>query len=204
MGWMGTEDAETPEPVVPAEYFSALFETFVAGVERLGPDAGVLDLGPTTSENLMFWVRRSQRVAAMDVLARHREGKDLTVGARRFGGILCWNVLCGLPADRAKKLAAELAEKLLPGGYLFAIFDGDGRQTPPALRYRIVTEARLSFERMPGTGRRAVPTSEIESLLTSLRGTRMTVMRHGAREALGQGPLPTRDPFPGARGLTGP
>lgn len=202
MEWRRTQDADVPASSAAAEFSSALFEHFVKGVERLGSDTGILDLGPTTSDNLMFWIRRGRRVAAMDLLARHRGNKSLELGSRRFAGILCWNVLGGLPADVAKETAAELTERLAPGGYLFAIFDGDGRHPSPPRRYRIVTEERLSFERNPdGEPQRAVSTSEIESLLVGLRPTRMTVMRHGAREALGQRPAPAGEPFPGARRL---
>lgn len=202
MAWKRTQDAETPEAVATAEYNSALFEMFVSGLGKLGPDAGVLDLGPTTSDNLMFWVRRGRRVAAVDAASRHRQGRSCDLGSRRFGGILCWNALCELPPDVAKELATDLTRRLLPGGYLFAIFDGDGRQPTAALRYRIVSDSRLAFEPRTSPGAlRAVSTSEIESLLTGLRPTRMTVMRHGAREALGQSPAPVGEPFPDARRL---
>lgn len=196
-----SQDTEEAAPLARGEYNSALFEAFVAGVDRLDPAAAVLDLGPSAPENLMFWLRRGRDVAALDLEAREIAERPLELSDKRFGGILCWNVLSLLSRARARAAAAALHSVLEPGGYLFAIFDGDGRQAPPSRRYRIVREGRLRFEPFGQATRRAVSTSEISSLMEGLRATRVTVMRHGSREALGQVPPAVREPFPAARGL---
>lgn len=181
-----------PAPLMSAgEYDSGLFADLTALVERLGRDVGILDLGPTTPANLMFWLRRGHRVTARDYLARrHRGAHGLVLeSGQRFGAIVTWNVFSFLPRSDARTLMAELQGYLMPGGGLFAIFDGDGRRVPPTVRYRIVGEGRLAVEE----GRfaavpRAVSTSEIEALLGNLPTTRISVMRHGSRESLARRP----------------
>ena len=172
-----------------ADYRSALFERFVDVVERLGTISRVLDLGPTTPGNLNFWTGRGYSYSVQDVVGREARGESCDFGAADLGGVLCWNTLSLLPADRAAETVSELYRRLLPGGALFAIFDGDGRATPPLLRYRIRDAARLHLE--PTLGEhvpRPVSTAEIERLLAPFKPTRVTVMRHGSREALGQIP----------------
>lgn len=166
-------------------YASTLFAQFVAAMEAEGREPALLDLGPTTPQNLMFWAERGFRVTARDVLGRLPAAVDIPAG-ERFGGILCWNVLSALERDAATELMGRLRSQLQPGGPVFAIFDGDGRHQPPALRYRIAGPDRLQFEILaPRSPLRAVANSEIESVLQGFRPTRLTVMRHGSREALG-------------------
>ena len=197
-----SHDPGVGSSVQSGAYNSALFESFVAGVNRLDAAVGVLDLGPSTPENLMFWVRCGRDVAAFDLQANEAAERPLPLEGKRFGGILCWNALSLLPRARAQAAVAALHTVLEPGGYLFAIFDGDGRRAPAPVRYHIVSESRLRFEPCEGMPPgRAVSTSEIETLMEGLRATRLTVMRHGSREALGQIPPATRAPFPDARGL---
>jgi hypothetical protein len=121
----------------------------------------------------------------VDLLTRPERLADIDLGERRFAGALCWNAFCVLSRDDAALLIAKLRRALRPGGYVFAIFDGDGRRTPPALRYRIAGPARLAFGALEAAVEmRAITTSEIDTLLDGFRGTRLTVMRHGSREAL--------------------
>lgn len=184
------------------EYASALFATFTEAVDRLPSTEPVLDLGPAISGNLMFWIERGRPVAALDVRARMEEGETLDLDGRRFGAVICWNSLAYLPRELAQSVVDRLVVSLAPGGTIFAVFDGDGRHPPPPVQYRILGEGRLRFEPLLcPSAPRAVPTSEIERLMAPLRPTRTTVMRHGAREAMGQIPRLPRDPFPGARSL---
>lgn len=193
MSWRRPPDPGIDESrkIDSGDYRSALFESFVGGLERLGSEAPILDLGPTTPDNLVFWATRGHRVAAVDLAARLGRGAPIDPDPGPYGGVLCWNTLALLDRDECASLIEKLRRSLLPGGYLFAIFDGDGRTKPPPLRYRIGGESRLRFEPIDWpTAPRAVPTNEIESLLEGLRPTRLTVMRHGSREALGQKPRP--------------
>lgn len=186
-------------------YTSTLFERFVDAVTQHGQGSEVLDLGPTTAENLMFWVGRGHRLAAVDLYARYQAGETLGLEGRGFAGILAWNLLSALPADVAATIAGELRELLVPGGAIFAIFDGDGRRPPPPVRYRIVNESRLRFEPNPTVDEmRPVSTNEIDELLHGLGPARLSVMRHGSREVLGQRPAPRRVPFPDAPFLPRP
>ena len=176
-----------------ADYPSALFERFVQGVERLGPSTRVLDLGPASPAGLNFWTGRGFSVSLHDLVTRPDDGGHFDFGAADLGGVLCWNSLTVLSRERAAELVAAVRPRLVPGGLLFAIFDGDGRTVPPPLLYRVSDANRLRLEpsRM-GNAPRAVSTAEIDRLLASFRPTRVTVMRHGSREALGHVPAQPR------------
>jgi hypothetical protein len=172
-----------------ADYRSALFERFVESVERLGPSARVLDLGPATPTGLNFWTGRGFSVSVLDMITRTDRGTPFELGAPDLGGVLCWNALAVLSRERAAELLAALRQRMVPGAVLFAIFDGDGRALPPSLRYRLVDEARLRLEPdAEGHPRRAVSTAEIDALLAPFKPSRVTVMRHGSREAMGHVP----------------
>ena len=125
------------------EYRSALFERFTGVLSRIGPEAAVLDLGPTTPSNITFWTQRGHRVSAVGLAARLERGSGLDLGEIEYGGIVCWNVLTLLSRERARQVVADLRSVLVPGGAIFAIFDGDGRAEPPSLRYRITPGFRI-------------------------------------------------------------
>lgn len=173
-----------------AEYASSLFAQFRQRVDKLGDDAAILDLGPSTTSNVMYWVRASHSVSALDLMAHEiDEPIQLDYEDGAFGGVLCWTVLSHLSLQQARGLMAEIARVLRPDGWLFAVFDGDGRKTPGAQRYRIIDAKVLEFE--PLSDRelpRPVPTGEIEKLFNAFREVRVMVMRHGSREALGRRP----------------
>ena len=172
-----------------ADYRSALFARFVETVERLGPSTRVLDLGPATPTGLNFWTGRGFSVSMHDLATRPDTGAPFEFGAQDLSGVLCWNALSALSRERAAELIAAVRSRLVPGGVLFAIFDGDGRAAPPALRYTIRDEGRLRLEPVVSQDpRRAVSTAEIDALLASFKPSRVTVMRHGSREALGHVP----------------
>ena len=180
------ENAEVPS----GEYRSAMFERFTGVLSRIGPEAAVLDLGPTTPSNITFWAQRGHRVSAIDLPARLERGGELDLGEIEYGGIVCWNMLMLLSKERARQIVAELRSVLVPGGAIFAIFDGDGGAQPPSIRYRIVTESRLAFastewRRQP----RAVSTHEIDGFFEGMKPRQLTVMRHGSRESVGQRPV---------------
>lgn len=178
-----TDPSGRDTSIVTGDYASALFEQFVDAVGRR--EGEVLDLGPTTGDNIVFWGRRGFRVTAIDLLSRPERVTAIDLGERRFAGAQCWNVFSALSREQAALLAAKIRRALRPGAVAFAIFDGDGRRTPPALRYRVTGPGRLAFEPLTrGVSMRAIPTSEIESLFAGFRPTRLTVMRHGSREAL--------------------
>lgn len=174
------------------EYQSDLFLQFAEGVEGLGAGAEILDLGATTPDNLLYWAQRGHRVAAIDLLAKDGiSAAELGLSGRQFGGIVCWGAICALSRPRAAVCVAELRNLLIPGGRIFAIFEGDGRTVPSAVRYRIAGDGKLKFEPLArDIELRAVTTGEIETLWAGLRQTRVTVMRHGSREAIGQAPGP--------------
>lgn len=172
-----------------ADYRSALFEKFVKNVERLGPATRVLDLGPATPAGLDFWTGRGFSVSVHDLVTRVDDGADFDFGAADLSGVLCWNALTVLSRERAAELVAAVRPRLVPGGTLFAIFDGDGQTVPPPLLYRVSDATRLHLEPAKTDYHpRAVSTAEIDRLLGAFRPTRVTVMRHGSREALGHVP----------------
>lgn len=174
-----------------AEYASALFGQFCRKVRAMDEDVPLLDLGPSTTGNVMYWVRDGHPVSAFDVMAHDPHGDDLLLEYPdgTFGGVLAWTALSHLDSARARQLMQELGRVLRPNGWLFAIFDGDGRKEPVAQRYRIIDSDTLGFEPLEGRAPpRAVLTSEVEALLRPFREVRVMVMRHGSREALGRRP----------------
>jgi len=174
-----------------AEYQSALFGRFCRQLSQMGPDVGVLDLGPSTPGNVMYWIGKGYRVSARDLVAHvsPREEVKLEYPDAAFGGVLCWTAPSHLTPENARELMQEIGRVLRPDGWLFSVFDGDGRHPPTAQRYRVLDDDRLGFEpilkREPP---RAVLTREVELLYQSFREVRVMVMRHGSREALGRRP----------------
>ncbi len=183
---------ENSDPAA-SDYYSALFERFVETVSRLGPEAAVLDLGPTTPSNITFWAQRGHRVSAVDLVTRLERGTALDLSDIEYGGIVCWNVLTLLPEDRARQIVADLRSVLVPGGAIFAVFDGDGRTDPPSIRYRIVSESRLAFTPTDWPQQpRPVSTHEIDRFFDAMKPRQLTVMRHGSRESIAQRPVDRR------------
>lgn len=190
MAWKGDPSEVETRAANEGDFASALFAEFSTSLARLGPEAEVLDLGTTMPANIHYWAHRGHRFGMVDILSKESADVDeLGLSGRRFGGICCWNTLGFVPRERASVLVSGLTRLLIPGGMLFAIFDGDGRTVPPRQRYRIVNERTLRLEPSDrDIEPRAVSTSEIEHLLSGLAPTRLTVMRHGSREALGTKP----------------
>jgi hypothetical protein len=179
-----------------AQYASALFSQFCRKVRAMSeedePGVPLLDLGPSTTANVMYWVRDGHPVSAFDVMARD-PGEDeeirLEYPDASFGGVLGWTALSHLQPVHARQLVRELGRVLRSDGWLFAMIDGDGRKDPMAQRYRIVDAETLAFEPLAGRkGPRAVLTREVEALFQPFREVRIMVMRHGSREALGRRP----------------
>ena len=173
-----------------AEYTSALFGQFYRHVCGLGAEVPILDLGPSTTGNVMYWVREGHPVSALD-LAAHKAVDPFRFDYPddSFGGVLCWTSLSHLSAPQARQLMQEIGRVLRPNGWLFAVFDGDGRRDLTAQRYRIVDADNLAFEPLDDREPpRAVLTREVEMLLQPFREVRIMVMRHGSREALGRRP----------------
>lgn len=152
----------------------------------------LLDLGPSTTGNIMYWVRDGHPVSAFDVMAHGPEEEEevcLDYPDASFGGVLGWTALSYLQPIHARQLVRELGRVLRPDGWLFAVFDGDGRKDPAAQRYRIADAETLGFEPLAGgNSPRAVLTREVETLFQPFREVRIMVMRHGSREALGRRP----------------
>lgn len=172
------------------DYVSALFKKFCGGIAHLGDDAALLDLGPSTTGNVMHWVRDGHSVTAFDLLARPVDDDfELDHPDNAFGGVLGWTTFSQLSHPAARRLTQEVGRVLRPDGWIFAVFDGDGRRPPPAYRYRIVNSETLGFEPIADRPEpRVVLASEIETLLQPFRELRIMVMRHGSREVLGRRP----------------
>lgn len=171
-----------------ADYASALFEQFCRHIRALG-SCPILDLGPSTPRNVMYWIERGHPVSAFDLAAHADDGTDLHYEDGMFGGVLCWTALSHVSPAQARDLVLEVSRVMRPDGWLFAVFDGDGRRQPTSQRYRIVDSTRLAFEPMERADPpRAVLTREVEMLLQPFREARIMVMRHGSREALARRP----------------
>jgi len=173
-----------------ADYSSALFGQFCRNIRGMGSGLPLLDLGPSTTSNVMYWVRDGHPVSAFDLMAHQRsEETRFEYPDASFGGVLGWTSLSHLEPAHAREVMREIGRVLRPGGWLFAAFDGDGRRDPMAQRYRIIDSDTLRFEPIPERpAPRAVLTREVETLFGSFREVRVMVMRHGSREALGRRP----------------
>ena len=189
MPWRDGRENEGSEegPIDRGEYRSVLFQRFCQAALDAGNDSEVLEVGPSTPSNVIFWARRGHRVTALDLLSRC--GKDgpegrLEYADDRFSAVICWNVLTFLTQEGATVLMREIARVARDDAIAFAIFDGDGLKVPPAVRYRIVEPDRLAFEPLDRDPPRAVPTGEAERYLRSFRRARVNVMRHASREIL--------------------
>lgn len=173
-----------------AEYASALFSKFCRHVDAMGGQVPLLDLGPSTPGNVMYWVRAGHPVGALDITV-HETVDEIRLDYEdcAFGGVLGWTALSHLEPSPARQLMREIGRVLRSDGWLFAVFDGDGRTPPMAHRYRIIDADNLGFEPIDGRGApRPVLTREVETLFQPFRETRIMVMRHGSREALGRRP----------------
>ena len=186
---ISVEDATSTVPR-QAEYTSALFGQLYRHVCGLGFEVPILDLGPSTPGNVMYWVREGHPVSALDLVSHAAvEPVQLEYEDDAFGGVLCWTALSHLSAARARQLMQQVGRVLRPDGWLFAVFDGDGRRDPMAQRYRIVDSDHLAFEPLENReAPRPVLTREVEMLFQPFREVRIMVMRHGSREALGRRP----------------
>ncbi len=171
-----------------AEYPSALFSKFCGHVNAMRGKVPLLDLGPSTTGNVMYWVRAGHPVSALDITVHEMVDEiHLDYADSFFGGVLGWTALSSLEPSSARQLTREIGRVLRTGGWLFAVFDGDGRKPPMAHRYRIIDAHNLGFEPIEGRGvPRPVLTREVETLFQPFRETRIMVMRHGSREALGR------------------
>jgi SAM-dependent methyltransferase len=176
------------------DYASALFGQFCAKLKAFDEPVPLLDLGPSTTGNVMYWVGAGHSVSAFDIMAHAGEADEeedvrLDHEDATFGGVLGWTALSHLEPARARQLVREIRRVLRPNGWMFAVFDGDGRKDPVAQRYRIIDSKTLGFRPIEGRAApRAVKTREVETLFQPFREVRIMVMRHGAREALGRRP----------------
>ncbi|MFQ5741703.1 MAG: hypothetical protein ACE5JX_22110, partial [Acidobacteriota bacterium] len=59
------EEAALPEQ---ADYPSALFGQFCKHISELNSGVGILDLGPSTPGNVMYWIEHGHRVSALDLV----------------------------------------------------------------------------------------------------------------------------------------
>jgi SAM-dependent methyltransferase len=189
MASQSTEEAVGTAPR-QADYASAIFAQFCRRTGAMSSDVALLDLGPSTTGNVMYWVREGHPVSALDIMSHDpAEEIHLEYPDASFGGVLGWTSLSHLDVVRARQLMQEIGRVLRPDGWLFAVFDGDGRKDPLAQRYRIIDAETLSFEPIEGReAPRAVLTREVETLFQPFREVRIMVMRHGSREALGRRP----------------
>jgi SAM-dependent methyltransferase len=189
---MARQSTEKVAGTVPrqADYASALFGQFCRNIGAARSDLPLLDLGPSTPGNVMYWVRDGHPVSAFDVMS-HDPAKEMRLeyADASFGGVLGWTSLSHLDPAHARQLMQEIGRVLRPDGWLFAVFDGDGHKDPVAQRYRIIDAETLGFEPIEGReAPRAVLTREVETLFQPFREVRIMVMRHGSREALGRRP----------------
>ena len=175
-----------------ADYASALFGQFCDKIRAFEDPLPLLDLGPSTTGNVMYWVRDGHSVSAFDIMAHSIDEEEevrLEYADATFGGVLGWTALSHIEPAHARQLVREIGRVLRPNGWMFAVFDGDGRKPPVAQRYRIIDSKTLGFGPVEGRDApRAVLTREVETLFQPFREVRIMVMRHSSREALGRRP----------------
>lgn len=187
-------------------YPSNLFWRMTGGLDPETSPSRILDLGPTSNENIQFWAGRGFQVTCYDLYAREsrRLAQDpsspMTLSAdnlrdRRlpyddeaFTGVCAWNVLGRLPFVLAQRYARECHRVLRRSGLLHAIFLDVSGRLDTRRRYRIADRQQL--EVMSATVPRQLPQTwidaEIKLLLSRFAACELQSAPCNTREVLAQ------------------
>jgi hypothetical protein len=104
-----------------------------------------------------------------------------------FDGIVAWDLFNYYDAESGRKMAADIARILRPGGLVFAYFHARTLGVPPGPgRYRIVDEAHIESEPFAGKPmpHHVFQNRDIEKMFTGMRIAELYFLKSGVREML--------------------
>jgi SAM-dependent methyltransferase len=171
-GGSSTEPASAPKPRAQARVSrrsSGLGELTRALAGREG--LCVLDIGPTSPDNIQHFTELGYKVYSEDVLLASRdqqyvstdsEGKqvvdekrflsdNLNYGAQTFDAVLCWDMADYMVEPLVKPVVARLWSVLKPGGLVLAFFHTkDAGPDAPLYRYHIAGTDNIELQLLSG------------------------------------------------------
>lgn len=173
----------------------------------LAPDAGlsVLDLGHTSSANLMYLSNLGHRVRHEDLLLACAEPKyalrteegvsfdaerflagNLAYGPATLDGVLLWDLPDYISEPLVKPLVNRLAAAVKPGGAVLAYFHTrDAGPGAPFYRYNIKDAENLELRlAQPLPLLRIFNNRNIENLFSGFRSLKFFLARDNLREVL--------------------
>ncbi len=181
----------------------------LCGRLRNQPEPSVLDLGPSSTENLAFLSDLGAKVQVQD-LFRSCGGE---YGSRvdrytfpdvaevslpeegAFDTILFWDLLHYFERPQIKALMARLQPVIKPGGEMHVIASATAPIPPTPMQFRIVDAEQLEYQ-LFSDSRMAAPEFKprvVEQLLPGFRPNRLFQLRNGLQEFLFtyEGPVTT-------------
>jgi hypothetical protein len=172
------------------------------------PAPHLLDLGRVCDRNIEWLIHRGCTVTVDDVMTtlrpppapppQHRRqakpapivfAPEIVQPAGSFDAILCWDLFDYLEWPGAQLLLQQLVVLLKPRGYLLTFFNSR-RDDRPAIRYRIVDDDTLEYERRPTPppAARIFEHREIQELFGGLTMVNSCFLKHQLMEVLVQKP----------------
>lgn len=188
----------------PTRHSSGLaeFTKILTGKESLS----ILDLGPTSPQNISVLTGLGHRVFNEDVLlasldpayvTQDEDGtkrikvaeflaENLTHEPQKFDAVLCWDIPDYLHESLVKALVERLAAVVKPGGVLLAYFHTkDAGADAPYYRYHIAGKDLLSLQRGPQFRlQRVFNNRHIENLFKDFSNIKFFLARDNVREVL--------------------
>lgn len=196
--------AESKSGARPTRHSSGLGELtkLISGKEGLS----ILDLGPTSPQNISLLTGLGHRVHNEDVLlasldpayvSQEEDGtkqikvteflqENLANTGERFDAVLCWDIPDYLHESLVKVLIERLASIMKPGGVLLAFFHTkDAGPDAPYYRYHIAGKDSLSLQRGPQFRlQRVFNNRHIENLFRDFSNIKFFLARDNVREVL--------------------
>jgi SAM-dependent methyltransferase len=188
----------------PTRHSSGLgeFTKILSGKDSLN----ILDLGPTSPQNIALLTGLGHRVFNEDVLLASLDPAYVTHdddGAKRikvaeflaenlhhdpgkFDAVLCWDIPDYLHESLVKVMIERLAAVMKPGGVLLAYFHTkDAGPDAPYYRYHIAGKDQLSLQRGPQFRlQRVFNNRHIENLFKDFSNIKFFLARDNVREVL--------------------
>jgi SAM-dependent methyltransferase len=180
----------------------AEFTKLIASEENLC----ILDLGPTSPQNIALLTGMGHRVYNEDVLlasfdpsfvTKNEDGTsgmdadkflqdNLKYNSQQFDAVLAWDIPDYLHESLVKAVIARMASVLKPGGLLLAFFHTrDAGPEAPYYRYHIVGKDTLDLQRGPQFRlQRVFNNRHIENLFREFSNIKFFLARDNVREVL--------------------
>ena len=198
------DNASTSREGRPKRHSSGLaeFTKLIAGQENLC----ILDLGPTSPQNIALLTGMGHRIYNEDVLLasmdpalviKNEDGtssidldaflKDnLKYSGAQFDAVLAWDIPDYLHESLVKAMVARLGSVIKPGGVLLAFFHTrDAGPEAPYYRYHIAGKDSLDLQRGPQFRlQRVFNNRHIENLFREFSSIKFFLARDNVREVL--------------------